>query len=68
MTHDPLCLGAVAFGACDCETIRLVRNDCADRIIKYADSTHPEHGRTPCQRCDITAAMYVAAEHLRSIT
>lgn len=40
----------------------------ADAVKKYADETHMPHSRfTTCLRCDITAALYVAAQRVREL-
>lgn len=42
------------------------RDAAAQAVIDYAHATHEPHNkRTACTRCDITAALIVAAQHAR---
>lgn len=77
MTHDPMCrhqsYPAPGFGGCDCDFIARVRTDeqehAAAVVRQYAANTHPIHNRAEgCPRCDIAAALLVAANHVDGTT
>ena len=36
--HDPLCIGTVAWGSCDCEMIQRIREDERDRMPSCDDT------------------------------
>lgn len=74
MTHDPMCPVApgrmlVGVLVCECDLIARVRTDeqehSAAVVRQYAADTHPIHNRAEgCPRCDIAAALLVAANHV----
>lgn len=58
--------------SCVCPELKIGRNstlnDAADAVERYADETHMPHSRfTTCLRCDITAALYMAAQRVREM-